>query len=166
MAAQRRHPDLFAQNRARQRGDQQWITSKNRMCLNQAEVDKPEDHDANFACQKKASEDLQKGLGRRGSCANGSRLTPRDRNDEGGKKPIADRDNHQHIIFGRQMRADPVLQRKHKRGRDHQRNAKAWVLGRHSLAPRVMWRLRPNPCTRSMLNPASASLRRTNPAAV
>ncbi|KAG1647313.1 hypothetical protein GQR58_030702 [Nymphon striatum] len=121
-------PDVFAQNRPRQCGDQQRITGENRKAFNQTQYGKGRNHHANLCRQKHTAYRLQDGLRGLGRCTHPTRVTPRQRDDKCRKEPIADHHHHQHVILCRQMPRETVLNRKNKGGHHHQRDAQRNVI--------------------------------------
>ena len=174
--ADKAHPDrrpsppahLFAQDRPGQRRHQERVTGEDRVAFDQAQDGEGGDHDADLGRQKNAARGLHQRLvgARRG--ADAARLARGDRDHEGREEPVADHHDHQDVVFARQVARDAVLQREDDRRRDHQQDAQPRVVARAHVvfAATVMCRLRPYPGRRSTASPASASARRTNPAAV
>ena len=191
-AAQRCQTDPLAQHRAGEGDDEQRADGKDRVAVDEADQRVAPDDQADLGHQKAGADQMgwQPPRPDRGARPFGAAEGEED--DETGEGPVADHDDHQCVVFARKVAGKPVLRRKGGDGGDHQPDAFGGIFGRThagafgsmgagkgegglplagrspttSARPVVMWRLEPKPDWRVTVNPASASARRTWPAAV
>ena len=134
------------------------------MSLDQADNGIGPNHDGDLDHQKQRTQHMNRQAGGVDGGAESLGAAGGKDHDIDGKDPIAKGHDHGGIVGFRQIARQPILHRKRQHGGDHQRDAK--MRGLHAKTPTDMWRLRPWPGRRSTVNPASASARRTWPAAV
>ena len=158
----------LAQHGARKRGHEQRVDGKDREAFDQPDPGEGVDHHADLGGQQRAAHDLQDRLARASDALQSARAPGRDGDHERREEPVADHDDHQSVVFPRNMARDAVLRGEDEARGDHQPDAQRGVvaLAHAGRTARVMCRFRPKPGARVTVKPAAARPRRTKPAAV